>query len=162
MIRWVKAVDRTVSSMIAYRGIKTGWKPVKAAKVHGGAFMFHSRMFKARFLLFAPLALVLILAVACGGGEDPTATPPPTIALPTNTPVPADTPVPAEPTNTPAPTATLAPGETPQPTPEPTADNGDSLAYPGSHSYAGAGSCYPQGRRSRLPALRVPEPLVRL
>ena len=82
--------------------------------------MFHSRMFKTKFLLFVPLALVLILAVACGGGDDPTATPPPTISLPTNTPVPTNTPEPAEPTNTPAPTATLAPGETPQPTPEPT------------------------------------------
>ena len=86
-------------------------------------------MLKPKFLVFVPLVLVPIVALACG--EDATPTP-----RPTNTPLPAPatatpeameekpTALPAPPTATPAPTATLAPGETPAPTatsPPPTA-----------------------------------------
>ena len=53
-------------------------------------------------------ALLLVVAVACGGAEDPTAAPPPTTApAPTTAPVPTDPP--AEPTEAPAASDTAAP-----------------------------------------------------
>jgi ABC-type transport system substrate-binding protein len=65
--------------------------------------MSYNRLLSPRFLIFVPLLLVLMIAVACG--EDATATPRPTAtAQPTATAVP--------PTLTPMPTATLAPSFT--------------------------------------------------
>ena len=67
--------------------------------------MVHSRMFKNKLLIFTPLMLVLILAVACGGGSTPTSQPTavpatntPVAAMPeaTNTPVPAAMPEPTD------------------------------------------------------------------
>ena len=85
-----------------------------------------SLMAKHKLLVFVPLVLVLIIAVACG--EDATPQPTDTLVPPTLTPVPqpTDTPVPVAPqaTATSAPdapqtTATPAPTATPQPTQTP-------------------------------------------
>ena len=82
---------------------------------------------KPKFMIFVPLLLVLILAVACG--EDATSTPRPTAtSQPTATPTtpavpPTATPVPATatpaPTNTPRPRPTATPTPAPVPTPVP-------------------------------------------
>ena len=76
-----------------------------------GVTVGQSWMLKPKFLVFVPLALLLIVALACG--EDATSTPRPT-----------STPAPAAPTATSAPaapTATLAPILAPTPTPLPAA-----------------------------------------
>ncbi|MEE9285120.1 MAG: ABC transporter substrate-binding protein [Dehalococcoidia bacterium] len=62
-------------------------------------------------------AVVILVISACGGGDDPTATPRPT-ATPGVAPAPTATPVP--PTLVPLPTATARPTPTPNPTPTPT------------------------------------------
>ena len=71
--------------------------------------MAYRRLFRSKFLIFVPLLLALVIAVACG--EDATSTSPAATATPTTEAV--------TPTDTPEPTATLKPGETP-PTKAPT------------------------------------------
>ncbi len=85
--------------------------------------MVHSRIFKHKFLIFIPMLVVLILAVACGDDATPTTQPtsaPQTQA--TNTPVPTAMPGPTEApqtqaTNTPMPTAMPGPTEAIAPLP---------------------------------------------
>ncbi|MFW6195021.1 MAG: ABC transporter substrate-binding protein, partial [Chloroflexota bacterium] len=80
--------------------------------------------YRSRWLIFAVLASVAVVGLAaCGGEEEPTATPEPAATnTPSPDPDPTDTPEPGA-TDTPAPTAT--PFETS--TPRPTSDPGEGL-----------------------------------
>ena len=74
--------------------------------------MGHHWYTRSKFLVFSPIIVVLLVALACGGDDD-TPVPQPTS---TSTPQPTATSVPTEPTDTPQPTATSRPTATPRPT----------------------------------------------
>ncbi len=77
--------------------------------------MFYHPFFRPGYRVIIPFLLVLVIAVACGGGTTPMAGVPPT-----DTPQPTATATAVPSTPTPEPTATLRPGETPEPTSTPT------------------------------------------